>query len=87
MLEIFKGGEAQRTAAVAQHTVDRIAHQLLNQSKSVVASAEKDGEKRTARDLLSLLVHANTDKALPDAQRLSDEDVCARMSTPSIFVK
>ena len=85
-LNKFKGGEAQRRRAVARQTVDRIAHQLLNQSKLAVASTE-EGEKRTARDLLSLLVRANTDKALPDEQRLSDEDVCARMCTRSIFVK
>ena len=79
-----KPSEAQRRTAVAQQTVDRIAHQLLYQSKAAAVSAEKDGEKQTGRDILSLLVHANTDKALPDAQRLSDEDVCARRSIQSI---
>lgn len=86
MRDGLKGGEAQRRATVAQQTVDRIAHQILSQSKAAVAAAEKDGEKQTGRDILSLLVHANMDKALPNAQRLSDEDVCARRSIPLIFV-
>jgi hypothetical protein len=35
-------------------------------------------EKGHARDLLSLLVRANTSKDIPASQRLSDEDVLAR---------
>lgn len=57
----------------------RIGHQLLNDSKAAIAASEKE-EKDTVRgrDLLSLLVRANTATDIPDHQRMSDEDVLAR---------
>ena len=58
----------------------RIGRQLLNDSKAAVAASEKTGEKNSVRkrDLLSLLVRANTATDLSDSQRMSDEDVLAR---------
>ena len=57
----------------------RIGRQLLGDSKAAIVASEKAGEKNTGgRDLLSLLVRANTATELSDSQRMSDEDVLAR---------
>jgi hypothetical protein len=56
----------------ARATMDRVGRELLDQSK---AAGEKSG---TARDLLSVLVRANTSEDVPAHQRMSDEDVLAR---------
>jgi hypothetical protein len=66
----------------AQATMTRIGHQLLADSKKEIS---ENGTLQTgkARDLLSLLVRANTSKDLPANQRLSDEDVIARQSLPA----
>ncbi|KAJ6458410.1 cytochrome P450 [Mycena vitilis] len=71
-----------RVAADAQATMMRIGRELLAQSKSEVAQngTFETGTGR-ARDLLSLLVRANTSKDLPAHQRLSDEDVIAQVPT------
>jgi hypothetical protein len=55
--------------------MQRIANELLTESKATVAGT---GEKRGARDLLSLLVQANMETNLPGNQRMSDQDVLAR---------
>lgn len=62
--------------------MNRIGRKLLAESKAAVAVAEKDGEQETSqnRDLLSLLVRANTAKDIPENHRLSDADVVARKS-------
>jgi hypothetical protein len=66
----------------AQATMTRIGHRLLADSKKEIS---ENGTFQTgkARDLLSLLVRANTSKDLPANQRLSDEDVIARQSLPT----
>jgi hypothetical protein len=51
----------------------QIGHQLLQDSKAQAASTD---EKRSGRDLLSLLVQANL--AADSSQRMSDQDVIAR---------
>jgi len=58
----------------------RIGRQLLGDSKAAIVASEKAGEKNNTggRDLLSLLVRANTATELSDSQRMSDEDVLAR---------
>ena len=53
--------------------MSQIGNQLLQQSKAQVAGT---GEKRSGRDLLSLLVTANM--ANDNTQRMSDQDVIAR---------
>lgn len=60
--------------------MDSIGSKLLDESKAAAIASEKNGENSTSqhRDLLTLLVRANTAKDLPDNQRLSDEDVLAR---------
>jgi len=59
----------------------RIGRQLLSDSKAAIEESEKGGKRNSAqrRDLLSLLVTANTSPDLLDSQRLSDEDVLARL--------
>ncbi|KAJ7052294.1 cytochrome P450 [Mycena amicta] len=67
----------------AQATMQRIARQLLQESKNDMAANgtfAPEGSSR-ARDLLSLLVRANTAKDLPEGQRLSDDDVIAQIPT------
>ncbi|KAJ7496540.1 cytochrome P450 [Mycena latifolia] len=64
----------------SQGTMNRIGRELLQESKNEMA---QDGtfEKGRSRDLLSLLVRANTAKDIPVSQRLSDEDVLAQVPT------
>lgn len=62
----------------SQAVMRRIGLQLLQESKNEMA--QNGTEKGRSRDLLSLLVRANTSKDLPASQRLSDEDVLARTS-------
>ena len=58
----------------------RIGSYLLKQSK---ASYEDKHSKSSGRkDILSLLVQANTIEDLPAEQRMTDEDVLARMYKP-----
>ncbi|KAJ7458475.1 cytochrome P450 [Mycena latifolia] len=71
-----------RLARAAQATMVRIGGRLLEQSKRKSAESGTFGAGPTrARDLLSLLVRANTSKDLPESQRLSDEDVVAQVPT------
>ena len=60
--------------------MSRIGRKLLSDSKAAVAASEKAGEKTNVRgrDLLSLLVRANTTTDIAESQRMSDEDVVAR---------
>ncbi|KAJ7123294.1 cytochrome P450 [Mycena crocata] len=64
----------------SQETMLRIGRQLLADSKREMAE-NGTFEKGRARDLLSLLVRANTAKDIPSSQRLSDEDVLAQVPT------
>jgi hypothetical protein len=62
----------------------RIGAQLLAERKAAAALEAAQGEKLAdsrARDLLSLLVRANT--AADPRERLSDADVLARAPSPS----
>ena len=67
--------------------MNRIGRKILAESKAAVVAAEKDEEKEASRnrDLLSLLVRANTAKDVPESQRLSDADVLARKSIEQHF--
>lgn len=56
--------------------MDRIGNSLLVEAKLNLANG--DASEAQGRDILSLLVRANTDKNLPENQRLSDEEVLAR---------
>ncbi|KAF7353805.1 hypothetical protein MVEN_01066000 [Mycena venus] len=64
----------------SQAVMRRIGLQLLQESKDEMAQ-NGTFEKGRSRDLLSLLVRANTSKDLPASQRLSDEDVLAQVPT------
>lgn len=63
----------------------RIGMQLVAEKKAAIRAMESEKEgvsKRDmqGRDLLTLLLKANMANDIPDAQRLSDEDVLARKS-------
>lgn len=68
--------------------MSRIGNQLLRESKAELLAARiEDGnenihgkDSNRARDLLSLLLRANTATDLPHDQRMTDEDVLARKS-------
>ncbi|KAJ7144946.1 cytochrome P450 [Mycena crocata] len=64
----------------SQGTMMRIGRKLLEDSKREMS---KNGtfEKSHPRDLLSLLVRANTTKDIPASHRLSDEDVLTQVPT------
>ncbi|KAJ7289289.1 cytochrome P450 [Mycena rebaudengoi] len=64
----------------SQAVMMRIGRQLLQDSKKEIAEGGASPSGR-ARDLLSLLVRANTSKDVPASQRLSDEDVLAQVPT------
>ncbi|KAF8190224.1 cytochrome P450 [Mycena galopus ATCC 62051] len=66
----------------ARATMMRIGRRLLAESKREVAeNGTFETSTRPARDLLTLLVAANTSKDIPVTQRLSDEDVIAQVPT------
>jgi hypothetical protein len=64
----------------------RIGRQLLRESKSELAE-NGTFEKSRSRDLLSLLVRANTTKDIPASQQLSEEDVLARKNSLFMFYR
>ncbi|KAJ6549356.1 cytochrome P450 [Mycena sp. CBHHK59/15] len=64
-------------AQASQATMMRIGRQLLADSKRDITE-NGTFETGRARDLLSLLVRANTSKDIPASQWLSDDDVLAR---------
>ncbi|KAJ7443571.1 cytochrome P450 [Mycena latifolia] len=72
--------EADRITRGAQATMMRIGRQLLAYSKRDIAETGTF-ETGRARDLLNLLVRANTSKEIPVNQQLSDEDVLAQVPT------
>ncbi|KAJ7479217.1 cytochrome P450 [Mycena latifolia] len=72
--------EGDKIIRGAQATMMRIGRQLLAESKRDIAETGTF-ETGRARDLLNLLVRANTSKEIPANQQLSDEDVLAQVPT------
>ncbi|KAJ7105085.1 cytochrome P450 [Mycena crocata] len=72
--------KADRIATESQAQMMRIGRRILQDSKQ---EAEEGGtfDGGRGRDLLSLLVRANTAKDISDRQRLSEEDVLAQVPT------
>ncbi|KAJ7154854.1 cytochrome P450 [Mycena crocata] len=64
----------------SQATMVRIGKKLLEESKKDIVENGAFAMGR-GRDLLTLLVRANTSKELPENQRLSDEQVLAQVPT------
>jgi len=62
---------------MASAVMGRIGAGLLKQTKA----AQEDDKRSTRRDLLSLLIQANTIQDLPEAQRLDDEQVMSQIPT------
>jgi len=86
-LRIFPSNRDEKEAQ-ARKVMKRIGTELLRESQAAVTAAntsDKGGsvEKKSiqSRDLLSLLVRANTATDLPDNQRLDDADVLAQVPT------
>ncbi|KAJ7262670.1 cytochrome P450 [Mycena haematopus] len=69
------------TMASSRATMMRIGRKLLQDSSKEMAESGTFEKSRSRRDLLSLLVRANTSKDIPASQRLSDEDVLAQVPT------
>ncbi|KAJ7120541.1 cytochrome P450 [Mycena crocata] len=69
-----------KTTRASQATMMRIGRQLLAESKREI-SENGTFEMGRGRDLLTLLVRANTSKEIPASQQLSDEDVIAQVPT------
>ncbi|KDR83061.1 hypothetical protein GALMADRAFT_238857 [Galerina marginata CBS 339.88] len=69
----------------AMKTMARIGDKLLRESKASLKANDGQGKGEdaasTRRDLLSLLVKANTSANLPPNQRMKDEDVLAQVPT------
>ncbi|KZP09388.1 cytochrome P450 [Athelia psychrophila] len=67
-----------RAIVEARSIMSRIGRKLLDDARAAAAAGDTgDG----GRDLLSLLVKANTDPALPADQRMADSDVLAQVPT------
>ena len=56
----------------------RIGATLLKESKAAIIEGIDKKDTMSSRDLLSLLVRANTMSDLPANQRMTDTDVLAR---------
>ncbi|KAJ6546036.1 cytochrome P450 [Mycena vulgaris] len=69
-----------KIVGASQATMMRIGKKLLTDSKRDIAENGTFDAGR-GRDLLTLLVRANTSKEIPASQRLSDEDVIAQVPT------
>ncbi|KAJ7738750.1 cytochrome P450 [Mycena metata] len=71
----------------ARASLDRISHQLLQEGKTAIENSaggeyEKDtGTGHGRKDLLSLLLKANTGDDIPASQRISDKVVLAQIPT------
>ncbi|KAJ6594757.1 cytochrome P450 [Mycena capillaripes] len=69
---------ADKVIRHSQDVMRRISKGLIENSKKELA--ERGFESDGGRDLLSLLVRANTSKDVPENQRLTDEDILAQVS-------
>ncbi|PPQ72757.1 hypothetical protein CVT24_012797 [Panaeolus cyanescens] len=65
----------------ARKTMDRIGEELLKDSKSSLDASEKNATNNRNRDLLSLLLRANTNTDLPANQKMSDNEVLDQVPT------
>ncbi|PPQ76652.1 hypothetical protein CVT24_011791, partial [Panaeolus cyanescens] len=65
----------------ARKTMDRIGQDLLKDSKSSLDASGKNATNNRNRDLLSLLLRANTNTDLPANQTMSDNEVLDQVPT------
>ncbi|PPQ88686.1 hypothetical protein CVT25_010120 [Psilocybe cyanescens] len=81
----FVPGKRDAEAKSSMNTMKRIGYELLHESKMGLMAEDnntKVGQNSLKRrDLLSLLLRANTSNDLPLNQRMSDEDVIAQVPT------
>ncbi|KAJ7216130.1 hypothetical protein C8J57DRAFT_1600093 [Mycena rebaudengoi] len=77
---MLKVGSLLRILRNPQAVMMRIGRELFRESKNAIVEGGAFQNGRM-RELLSLLVRANTSKDIPESQRLSDEDVLAQVPT------
>ncbi|KAF8894813.1 cytochrome P450 [Infundibulicybe gibba] len=80
----FLPAEHDAEIKVAKDTMSRIGRELIDGSKKAMSESVEKGEsasRKATRDLLSLLVRANTATDLPASQRLDDQDILAQVPT------
>jgi len=73
-----KPAERDAVSKKAGETMRRIGATLLKESKAAIIEGIDKKDTISSRDLLSLLVRANTMSDLPANQRMTDTDVLAR---------
>ncbi|KAK7002345.1 cytochrome P450 [Favolaschia claudopus] len=66
---------------ISQATMQRIGREIIGGTKAEMAENGGFGTGGGGRDLLSLLMRANTAKDVPESQRLSEEEVLAQVPT------
>ena len=64
--------------------MSRIGADLLKQSKTF--QDDKSGKSPSHRDILSLLIQANTMQDLPESQQMGDEDVVAMKKEQTVLM-
>lgn len=76
----------QRNAMKAQIKLREIGMRIINNKKAEIVAqghgrVEKDSEEVQGRDFLTVLIRANIAEDLPEAQRLSDDEMLAQVPT------
>lgn len=82
-LRLVMFDRATRTADKAQKTMRRIGRRLVEERKRDLAEslASGDGDARTGKDLLSLIVKANMSVDVPPEQQMTDSEVMHQIPT------
>ncbi|KAL5514900.1 hypothetical protein ACEPAG_2216 [Sanghuangporus baumii] len=62
-------------------TIRKARNTMLRLGEELLLSRQRGGVLEKGRDLLSVLVRANTDAKLPESQRMNNEDVLAQVPT------
>ncbi|KAF7300110.1 hypothetical protein MKEN_01334200 [Mycena kentingensis (nom. inval.)] len=73
-----------RVQNLARERMFSIGHQIVQQSKAVLAAEGETKPRGTQRDLISVLLKANMAVELPESQRLTVEEVVAQI--PAFFL-
>ncbi|KAH9850160.1 cytochrome-450 hydroxylase [Lenzites betulinus] len=74
-------GERSRVVQKSHEVINRVAGRLIQEKKSKIAQAEKEGSVYGGKDLISALLKANIAVDLPPDQRISDEDILNNINT------
>lgn len=74
----FLPGEVNQRKRNAKGTTDRIGRKLIEDKRSIVL---EDKGAAAGRDILSVLLKANTEEDIKDSERLSDDEVIGQIAT------